>query len=195
MGNTITETLPPVICITSSAVLEAQELFSSPLDYSYFFSCRYVNNILLKTYFVCGMYVLPIPIIIIIIVLYGELMDRLWERTNTVNGDDKKYCLKVTARTCVVLHDTRPAPTLQPSEPRAWSIFTEFWVYIICQVFLAYCNYVIINSKIPCNMSFSCIISSKLHSWSGMLFIFKESLIKTLTRVLNILPTQYLHKY
>lgn len=124
MGNTITETLPPVICIASSAVLEAQELFSSSLDYSYFFSRLYVNNILLKTYFVCGLYVLSIPIIILI-VLYGELMDRLWVRTNTVNGDDKKYSLKVTVRTCVVLHDTRPASTLQPSEPRAWSIFTE----------------------------------------------------------------------
>lgn len=166
-------------------------IISSPLDYSYFFSCLYLNNILLKTYLVCGLYVLPNPIIVV----YGELMYRLWEWTNTVNGDDKKYCLKVTARTCVVLHDTRPAPTLQPSEPRAWSIFTEFWVYIICQVFLAYCNCVIINCKIPRNMSFSCIISSKLHSWSGMLFIFKESLIKTLTRVLNILPIQYLHKY
>lgn len=130
MGNTITETLPLVICIASSAVLEAQELFSSSLDYSYFFSRLYVSNILLKTYFVCGLYVLSIPIIIII-VLYGELMDRLWVRTNTVNGDDKKYSLKVTARTCVVL---------QPSEPRAWSIFTEFWVHI--------------NSEITCNVIF-----------------------------------------
>lgn len=75
MGNTITETFPPVICITSSAVLEALELFSSPLDYSYFFSRLYVrdNNILLKTYFVCFAY----PYNSLIIVLYGEIMDRL----------------------------------------------------------------------------------------------------------------------
>lgn len=116
MGNTITETLPPVICITSSAVLEALELFSSPLDYLYFLSRFYVNNICIKSCFVCGLYVLPIPTrIIIIFVLDGELMDILWEQTNTVNGDDTKYSLKVTARTCVVLHDARPAPTLQPS--------------------------------------------------------------------------------
>lgn len=165
MENTITETLPPVICITSSAVLEALELFSSPLDYLYFFSRFYVNNICLKSYFVCGLYVLPIPtcIITIIFVLHGELMDRLWEQTNTVNGEDEKYSLKVTARTCVVLHVKRPAPTLQPSEPRAWSIFTGFWVYIICQFLLAYCNCVNINSKIPCNMFPALFLASSIH--------------------------------